>query len=359
MHHPLNKIPNIRGDVFFYRYSEFEDFSNFGEVFLWDLDKTYLDTSWGSLKELWRTAIEKAFQKRNVPGTGALVSALKKAWTVDRGRSHFPLFFITASPPQMEKRIQEKWDIDSILPLGAFFKDNLKNLRPKRFSLLTNQVGFKLQALLQLRVMLSPEVKLIMWGDDSEADAIIYSLFSDICSRKISPSDLHSVLSELRVSGEQQEVLLELQSRVPAQDPVDRIYINLATDTDAEYYLKFGRRVLPTINTFQAALDLFQDQRINIEQLCQVGFDMRANFNFSQDELTLALDDLIRRKVLSAETLEKIQGQLKSNHLILHDYEPRLSPIKRSCSPSQREEDLEGQFEPWVPEKIEYFRDYR
>lgn len=67
----------ISGDVVFFRYLQQEVEASFEEVFVWDLDKTYLDTSWGSLKELWRTALEKAFQKRNVPARVLLFAHLK------------------------------------------------------------------------------------------------------------------------------------------------------------------------------------------------------------------------------------------------------------------------------------------
>ena len=57
----------IVADVVFFDYSREVSEGEFNEVFVWDLDKTYLDTHWGSVKDLIRTAFEKAFQKRNVP----------------------------------------------------------------------------------------------------------------------------------------------------------------------------------------------------------------------------------------------------------------------------------------------------
>lgn len=61
--------------------------------------------------------------------------------------------------------------------------------------------------------------------------------------------------------GNQVDTILRLREDIPEQDPVEKIYINLAADTDADYYLKFGRRILPTYNTFQLALDLHQISR--------------------------------------------------------------------------------------------------
>src|SRR6476660_5599798 len=97
---------HISGDVVFFKYSEAEIEKTFEEVFVWDLDKTYLDTHFGTIKEVWRTAVEKAFQKQNIPGTASLVRAIKEYWVEERGRPAFPIFFITASPPQMENKIR-------------------------------------------------------------------------------------------------------------------------------------------------------------------------------------------------------------------------------------------------------------
>lgn len=346
-------------DVIFFRYIAQDLESSFEEVYVWDLDKTYLDTSWGSLKELWRTAIEKAFQKRNVPGTGTLVRALKQAWQEERGQKAFPIFFITASPPQMEEKIRDKLELDEILPLGVFYKDNLKNLKPTRLWRLTNQIGFKLQALMQLRLKLKSDVRQILWGDDSESDAIIYSLYSDICARRWSEKDLLNILRNLHVVGEQTDIILDLQSQIPAHDPVDKIYINLATDTDPEYYLKFGRRLMPTYNTLQAALDLLQDQRLQVEQVIRVAQDMIMNYGFTKEELEFSIDNMVRRHLLSDVALESVLPDLKLAKLISEDFVPSLEPRKIVTQEGNRVFALEGVLDPWVPDRIEYLADFR
>ena len=103
----------IVGDVVFFSYdASIQD--EHSEIYVWDLDKTYLDTSWHTLTDLWRTVFEKSFQKRNIPGTSTLVSCVKESWQRTRGELPFPLFFITASPPQMETKIREKLEIDGM-----------------------------------------------------------------------------------------------------------------------------------------------------------------------------------------------------------------------------------------------------
>lgn len=350
----------MTGDVVFFRYAADAIESSAAEVFVWDLDKTYLDTAFETMRGLVRTVVEKAFQKRNVPGTGTLVRALRNTWRDSHeGRADFPIYFITASPPQLERKIHQKLNLDGIYPFGLFAKDNLKNLRPSRLPRLRQQVGFKLQALLQLRLHLSNQVRQILWGDDSESDAVIYSLYSDICARRLNEKDLRHILRSLKVTGLQVETILRLQDSVPEGDPVDKIYINLAVDTDADYYLKFGRRVVPTYNTFQAALDLHQDGRLSAEQVCLVATDMVRNFGFTSDELAASLDDMIRRPVISFETIYELLPQLQEKKLIGGGFSPSLTPKHILSKIGQRVLELEGNREPWVPGAVDYLHDYR
>jgi hypothetical protein len=205
---------------------------------------------------------------------------------------------VSASPPQMETKVYEKFILDEIKPIGMFYKDNLRNLAPKRFLFLKKQVGYKIQALMQLRAQLSKKVRMICFGDDSESDAIIYNLFSDICARRHTETQLTTLLEDLGVTYAQIDEILRLQSVIEIQDPVEKIYINLATDTDPEYYLKFGRRTFPTYNTFQVALDLVQDQRLSLEELGTIIDVLTQKYKMTNEQLISTFEELIRRRIL-------------------------------------------------------------
>jgi hypothetical protein len=207
--------------------------------------------------------------------------------------------------------------------------------------------------------MLNDNVRIILWGDDSESDALIYNLFSDICSRRLDEIQLNSILKSLGVEMSQREIIFKLQSEVVKSDPVEKIYINLEHDTDAEYYLKYGRRVLPTFNTFQVALDLFQDCRLRDEHLLTIATYLRKEKGFSKDEMEFSFDDLIRRKILSLETVSYIQPLLVKSNIIRAIYEPTVEPKEVEEVIGDRVYQLKGTFEPWVPEKIDYLHDYR
>lgn len=349
----------VTDDVVYFRYVTPGVEKNIAEVFVWDLDKTYLDTAIESLIQLLTTAIERAFNKRNVPGTNILLQVLANTWQEKHGQNRFPLYFISASPPQMEARIAEKFSFDNIRPFGCFYKDNLRNLTPKRFWRLTKQVGYKLQSLLQLRLKLKDDVRQVFWGDDSESDAIIYNLYSDICSRRLRGQDLRSVLKGLAVPAEQIDKILILQSEAPENDPVQKIYINLAVDTDPDYYLKFGRRTLPTYNTFQVACDLLQDKRISLDSAYTIAQDMIFNYGFTPEELLRSFDELIKRHVLGQECVNRMVPFFVEKGLFPQSYQPSFVPLKETKTEDGKVFELEGHFEPWVQERVDYLHDYR
>ncbi len=349
----------ITDDVVYFPGSPESATSDAREVYVWDIDKTYLDTKFETVKGLIRTATEKPAQKKNVPGAAELVRCLNGAWTKRNGSPFFPIYFITASPPQMEKRIRQKLELDGVKPYGIFCKDNLPNLRPRRFWRLNKQVGYKLQSLMQMRFELHKDVRLVMFGDDGEYDAVIYSIFSDICARRLDTSELRQTLNALYVVDAQVDAIFRLQDKVPNQDPVEKIYINLADDTDSDYYLKFGRRTLPISNTFQAALDLFQDDRIGADDVARVAENLINEFDFTVEELDRSLDELVRREKLGEPATLAIVPILKARQLLSPEFDVSVKPRAIAETRGSVVVRLDGNFDPWIPERVDYLHDYR
>src|SRR3984957_1613852 len=137
------------GDVVYFEYIRNSGVDT--DVYVWDIDKTYLDTKFETFRGLIKTAFEKAFQKVNVPGTATLIRAMSTSTPESGARKNLPIYFISASPPQMENKIYQKMLLDRLNPCGVFYKDNLKNFRPRKFKRLKQHVGFKIQSLLELR----------------------------------------------------------------------------------------------------------------------------------------------------------------------------------------------------------------
>ena len=345
-------------DVVYFDYEPDAQIESSPEVYVWDLDKTYLDSSIDSLSGLFRTIFEKAFTKKNVPGTHSLIRSLGRFRKINFSENSLPIFFVSASPPQMESKIYEKFIIDEIKPIGMFYKDNLKNLAPKRLLFLKKQVGYKVQSLLELRSRLHASVRMLCFGDDSESDAIIYNLFSDICARRHTENQLIEILNDFGVTHAQIDEILRLQSVIEVQDPVEKIYINLATDTDPEYYLKFGRRTLPTTNTFQVALDLVQDQRLSLEELGSIIDELRDYYNFTNDQLIFSFEELTRRRVLGLSGFEMIKNYFIEKKMISLSWSTKAEPLREKVIDAGHVYELEGLFEPWIQKPIDYFNDY-
>ena len=339
-----------RKDVVSFHYAPKEAARGAKYVFIWDLDKTYLDTHFESFSGLVQIVFEKAFQKRNVPGTAVLVRALFKR------DKNLPLYFISASPPQMQEKIKEKLDIDGITPFGFLSKNNLKNLKPALWSRLTNHIGFKLQALLEIRLLLSEDCQMICWGDDSESDANIYSLFSDLCSHKLTDREARALLCAFKVPDDQIELILELRDQREDFDPLKRVYINLAVDTDPEYYRRYGRRLMAVDSTFDVAVDLFQRGFIDLESVLEICKDLKENYKFKEFKFEDAYTILCRRKRVAQITDEILRPALTEVGILRDCYEMELDLVKLDKLPLIQ--DFEDVVRPWVPERIDYLSDY-
>lgn len=342
-----NFTKSISGDVVFYSYRNLSSLPSIKSLYVWDLDKTYLDTRFGNIKSLFKTAFEKSKDKSNVPGTKTLLQSLDSS-----GGDSTAVFFITASPPQMEEKIFRKLRLDGIRPWGIFFKNNLKNIfPPSRWRLLTQHVGYKLQALLHLHLLGESKIlSQFLWGDDSEMDAVIYNLYSDICSHRLKGKDLEEVLKHFYVSA-QCKAIMELQDKIISFDPVKRIYINLEEGTDVEYYQKFGSRVLPTYTSLQIALDCFKQDIINLKQLINVGKDLRDNYFFSKEAIQKSILDLVDRQVLDKAIYEAVIPSFKEAGLVDEFFEAEYSTAPVFVEEDQ--EEYKNNFE------IDYFNDYR
>jgi hypothetical protein len=356
----LSHSAAILGEIVHYIYTPL-DLKSFSEVFVWDLDRTYLDTRIDSLGGLMDAIIERSWSKKNIPASNILLRQLQERWAESKGVKSFPIFFITASPQQMEERIREKMQFDGVVPAGCYFKNNLKNLRPSRWWRLKRHIGYKISALLHLRLKLPEHVEQVLWGDDSESDAIIYNLYSDICSRRIVQPGLRNLLKKLGLAQDNIELILDLAKNVPEGDPVKKIYINLAIDTDHDYYLKFGRRTVATYNTFQVALDLFQDQRLKLEDVTLVFDEMVNKYGFSQEELVKSLIEFTKRPQLGEPAFSEITSWLIEKRVILDRHQLKVTPksVTKWCEKHLRVIELGEMSEPWVQEKIDYLNEYR
>jgi hypothetical protein len=270
-------------------------------IFRWDLDKTYLRTEFDTWRDLVRTAFQKAEDKANVPGADGLLRELTRASELDR----VVLTFISGSPTQMRRKLEQKFALDGIRPDTFILKPQLENFLRGRFKAVRGQVGYKLDALLRVRAMhpIAPET---LFGDDAEQDAFIYSLYADVVSGAIDLDQLGAILRAANVYHETADGILRHAASVERQDTVRRIFINLDRRSPPGRFLPLGPRVVPISDYFQAALVLFADGVLQARGVLRVAADMMRDADFGLQELSTAYQDLARRGQISRSTTERL-----------------------------------------------------
>lgn len=274
-------------------------------IYRWDLDKTYLQTEFDTFRQLVRTAFQKAHEKKAVPGAAALIRELKAS-----GDSR--LCIVSGSPTQMRNVLTEKLKLDGVEFDELVLKDNLKNLVRGRFKAMRGQVGYKLPVLLESRARAPVDSEEVLFGDDAEADAFIYSLYADMVSRRVSEPIVHRVLEAAEVySDDIARIVAQWQAITPA-DPVRRIFINLDRLTPPAYFARYGPRVVPIFNYFQAALVLMGDKQLTAVQTLKVMFDLVQTAGYNLLTLSNSFQDLLRRGLpigdVAQSLLEALQG---------------------------------------------------
>ena len=272
-------------------------------VYRWDLDKTYLRSEFATMRDLLKSAFEGAEKKQSVPGAAALLRELKK----DEGAR---VCFISGSPRQMRRVLQKKLALDGVDYDEFILKPNLGNLFRGRFRALREQVGYKLPALLAGRSGLPETTRETCFGDDAEADAFVYSLYADLIAGRVERALLEEVLSRARVYPDDAQRTLALVEAMPHADAVGRIFIHLDLRSPTARFERYGRRMLPIYNYFQAALGLLEDGLIDADATVRVALEMVDRFGYSLDALRNSLQDMMRRGRLHPETPRLLGARL-------------------------------------------------
>jgi hypothetical protein len=276
-------------------------------IFRWDLDKTYLRTDFDTLRGLWRSAFEKAEQKQSVPGAAALLRELRGVGT--KAAAH-RICFISGSPRQMRKVLEEKLKLDGVQFDEFILKPNMSNLLRGRFRAIREQVGYKLPALLAGRVGVAPEVAETLFGDDAEGDAFIYSLYADILGGRAGKETVEQILTRLGVYADMAQRTLSLMENIKSSQKVRRIFIHLDKRSPPARFDRYGPRVVPIYNYFQAAAVLYEDGVLDAPAIVRVATDMVEHGGYDIDALCNSYQDLVRRGRLSREATHRLGTEL-------------------------------------------------
>jgi hypothetical protein len=259
----------------------------------WDLDKTYLRTEFDTLRDLVRTALERADEKRTNPGASTLLREMV--------RSGVRVHILSGSPEQMRRRLEDKLRLDGIAWDSFTLKPNLQNLLRLRFRAMRDQLGYKLPALLAARAKLAmagepgAETTESLFGDDAEADAYVYSLYADFVAGRVTEDVLLRVLERGRVYEDVVALAMETARTVERADAVERILIHLEQQTPPDDFRTYGQRIVPFYNYLQAAFVLFEDQRLGADAVLRVAVELVTEHHFDGDALARSYLDLARR----------------------------------------------------------------
>lgn len=271
----------------------------------WDLDKTYLYTEFETIRDLVRTALEKPEQKRDVPGAARLLREL--------GQLGARVHIVSGSPRQMAGRLTRKLALDGVRFDELTLKPNLSNLLRLRFRALHDQLGYKLPALLHARLedqVSSPLAREVLVGDDAEADALVYSLYADLCAGHVDARQLTRVLSANRVYKDRQRECLRALPNLRKEAVVSRILIHLDRQSSPSKFWVYGKRVVPFYNYLQAAFILAEDQWLNGEAVLGLAQEFMDKHRFDIDALARSYLDLMRRGHASGAIVPTLEAAL-------------------------------------------------
>jgi hypothetical protein len=275
-------------------------------VYRWDLDKTYLRTDFDTFKQLWRTAFEKAEEKSAVPGAAALLRELRAGGGVR-------ICFISGSPRQMRRVLAKKLQLDGVQFDEFILKPNLRNMLTGRFRALKEQVGYKLPALLGGRAGLPKETPETCFGDDAEMDALVYSLYGDIISGNVDRGALEEILQRAGAYEDDIERALALADSLPkSPGALNRVFIRLDRHSPTARFDRYGARLVPIFNYFQAALILYETRALDHWAVVRVTLEMVDRFGYTAETLRNSLADLLRRGRLAKDTVLELGGLLQN-----------------------------------------------
>jgi hypothetical protein len=307
-------------------------------IYRWDLDKTYLQTEFDTLRQLVRAAFEKATQKVAVPGAAALIREL-------RSNGDSQLCILSGSPTQMRAVLEEKLKLDGVQWDELILKDNIRNLLRGRFRALRGQVGYKLPVLLESRARAAPESEEVLFGDDAEADAFIYSLYADLVAGRVNEEVLGKVLKAAEVYPDDAARVFAASRALTRSDPVRRIFIHLDRLTPPAFFSRFGPRVVPIFNYFQAAMVLMADGHLSAPQVGRVAVEMVQTAGHNLFTLSNSFQDLLRRGLplqnLAASLAQAFEGPaamlnaLRPVPDIVQAFTKRLSALGNTVPPPE------------------------
>ena len=272
-----------------------------GKVFVWDIDKTYLETHFSSLKGMARIPVEFAIDKKAIAGMPEILRGLRRGPGEDYACA--PLYFVSASPPQMRRVIQRKMLMDGVEYDGIILKDWLKTLRQLRPGRLKEQAGFKICALLAGRLNRPQSVE-YLFGDDVESDAEAFFIYAHLLSGDLSTGEINQLMVKAGVKRDDQRCIRKLVDRLGLErGRVARVFIHLERNTPVERFKHLAPVVVPVKGAVQLSLALYGMKLVDVETVRRAAAAVQAS-PASPDIKALAKDAVSRKLVKKKQVQE-------------------------------------------------------
>jgi hypothetical protein len=272
-------------------------------VYHWDLDRTYLDTDIHSVRGMVRAAFEHASSKRNIPGAAALLRGLIERDPTCR------VSIISGSPRQMRDVLAEKLALDGVRFDSMVLKDSLRHLRKGRFRAIKGQVGYKLPQLLKTRVGFGKGVRESLFGDDTEVDALVYTLYAEAIAGRVNRDEVARIMEAGGAYTESVESALRSLRRIGRADAVEDIFIHAERGLPLRRYHLLGPRVIPVFSWFQAALVLWKRGRLEARAVVSVANECMTGASLDERSLASLVQDLVRRRRLEETDVERLMEE--------------------------------------------------
>ncbi|MGB0678862.1 MAG: phosphatase domain-containing protein [Polyangiales bacterium] len=298
-------------------------------IYRWDLDKTYLRTEFDTLRDLLRTAFEPATRKQTVLGASALFREL-------RATQPAGMHILSGSPEQMRPAIESKLRLDGIRWDRLTLKPSLQRLLRGQWRFLRDQVGYKLGALLDARSVAPANALEVLFGDDAESDAFVYSLYADLLAHRVEVDTLLDVLRRVRTRQDDALRLVQVWQQLPRHNAVRRIFIHLDRVSSPRRFRPLGWRVCPFFNYFQPAVVLADDGLLSAEAALRVGAELVIDGALGVDALNASYADLQRRGFVSHAGRRQLHQALE--RLTLEPFAaaaPALAALRRALDPAE------------------------
>jgi hypothetical protein len=274
-----------------------------GNVFVWDIDKTYLQTHFSSLKGMARIPVEFAIDKKAIAGMPEILRGLRRGPGEDFACA--PLYFVSASPPQMRRVIERKMLMDGVEYDGIVLKDWLKTLRQLRPGRLREQAGFKICALLSGRLNRPKSVE-CLFGDDVESDAEAFFVYARLLSGELTAGEAETRMLKAGIKRDDRRCIRALLDRLgPDRGRVERAFIHLEHNTPPERFASFAPEVVPVKGAVQLSLSLYALDLLDAETVRRVVASVKASP--SPGDIASLVSDARKRKLISKKKIEELE----------------------------------------------------